>query len=187
MAARLLDEQLGEGGWNCGKENGSLRSSFATTINILEGLLAHERATVARPNRSRLAGIVRNTSSNEHCSGARVLGIVDPAWLWFSFPTRWRYDVLRTLEYFRAAGAPPGSRMGEAIDLVRSEQQPDGTWLLENTHPGKVHFALEEADKWPSRWNTLRAVRVLDRCEKPAPWNAKQPPDEREADGFPVR
>jgi hypothetical protein len=59
--------------------------------------------------------------------------------------------------------------MGEAIDLVRSKQQPDGTWLLENTHPGKVHFALEEGAKRPSRWNTLRAVRVLDRREKPAP------------------
>lgn len=87
--------------------------------------------------------------------------VADPAWLQFSFPTRWHYDVLRALEYFRAAGDPPDQRVDEAIQLLRSKQQPDGTWLLENTHPGKVHFALEDGDGRPSRWNTLRALRVL--------------------------
>ena len=82
-------------------------------------------------------------------------------WLEFSFPTRWHYDVLRALEYFRSAGGPPDPRLAEAIELLRSKQQPDGTWLLENTHPGQIHFELEDGDGRPSRWNTLRALRVL--------------------------
>jgi hypothetical protein len=84
--------------------------------------------------------------------------IVNPAWLQFSFPTYWHYDVLRALEYFRSVGGKPDARINEAIDLLRSKQQPDGTWLLENTHPGKVHFALEDGDDRPSGWNTLRAA-----------------------------
>jgi hypothetical protein len=83
------------------------------------------------------------------------------AWLQFSCRARWHYDVLRPLEYFRAAADPPDPRVDEPIDLLRSKQQPDGTWLLENTHPGAVHFALEDGDGRPSRWNTLRALRVL--------------------------
>jgi hypothetical protein len=93
--------------------------------------------------------------------------VVNPAWLQFSFPTRWHYDVLRALEHFRSAGDVPDPRMDEAIDLLRSKQQPDGAWLLENTHPGEVHFALEDGDRRPSRWNTLRALRVLRWCESP--------------------
>lgn len=92
--------------------------------------------------------------------------VVNPAWLQFSFPPRWHYDVLRALDYFRLAGDLPDTRMDEAIDLLRSKQQPDGAWLLENTHPGKVHFPIEEGDGRPSRWNTLRALRVLDWYEQ---------------------
>ena len=74
---------------------------------------------------------------------------------------RWFYDALRGLDYFRAAGGAPDPRLDEAVEVVRSKQQPDGSWLLENTHPGKVHFPLEDGDGQPSRWNTLRALRVL--------------------------
>jgi len=88
--------------------------------------------------------------------------VINPTWLQFSFPTRWHYDVLRALEYFRSVGNVPDPRMDEAIDVLRSKQQPDGTWLLENTHPGKVHFALEDGDSRPSRWNTVRALRFED-------------------------
>ena len=88
--------------------------------------------------------------------------VVDPAWLQFSFPPRWHYDVLRALDYFRSVGDPPDPRMDEAVALLRSKQQPDGTWLLENIHPGAVHFDLEDGDGHPSRWNTLRALRVID-------------------------
>jgi hypothetical protein len=163
VVARLVGEQLADGGWNCEVENGSVRSSFHTTIRVLEGLLAHERATggSAESIAARRRGeeyllerkLFRRKSTGE---------VVDPAWLQCAFPTRWHYDVLRALEYFRAAGDPPDSRVDEAIDVIRSKQQPDGTWILENTHPGAVHFALDDGDGRPSRWNTLRALRVLD-------------------------
>ncbi len=162
VVERLIGEQLEDGGWNCEAENGSVRSSFATTVNVLEGLLAHERATggssesVAARRRGEEylleRQLMRRKSTGE---------IVDPAWLQFSFPTRWHYDVLRALEYFRSVGDEPDPRTAEAIELLRSKRQRDGTWLLENTHPGKVHFALEDGDGRPSRWNTLRALRVL--------------------------
>ena len=128
VVARLLGEQLEDGGWNCEAENGSVRSSFATTINVLEGLLAHERATggSAESIAARRRGeeyllerkLFRRKSTGE---------VVNPAWLQFSFPTRWHYDVLRALEYFRSVGDAPDPRMDEAIDLLRSKQQPDGT------------------------------------------------------------
>jgi hypothetical protein len=167
VVARLLGEQLEDGGWNCEAENGSRRSSFATTINALEGLLAHERATggsaelIAARHRGEEylleRRLFRRKSTGE---------VVNPAWLQFSFPTRWQYDVLRALEYFRSVGDARDPRMDEAIYLVGSKQRPDGTWLLENTHPGKVHFALEDGDGQPSRWNTLRALRVLNWYEQ---------------------
>jgi len=162
VVARLLGEQLADGGWNCEAESGSVRSSFHTTIRVLEGLLAHERATggSAESVAARRRGeeyLLERKLFRRKSTGA----VIDPAWLQFSFPTRWHYDVLRALEYFRAAGDPPDPRVCEAMDLLRSKQQSDGTWLLENTHPGAVHFALEDGDGRPSRWNTLRALRVL--------------------------
>ena len=92
--------------------------------------------------------------------------MVNPSWLQFSFPVRWHYDVLRALEYFRTAGDVPDVRIDEAINLLRAKKQKEGTWLLENTHPGKVYFALEDGDNRPSRWNTLRAMRVLNWYDK---------------------
>jgi hypothetical protein len=162
IVARLLAEQLKDGGWNCEAEYGSVRSSFDTTINVLEGLLAHEQATggseesIAARRRGEAYLLERKLFRRKSTGD-----VVKPTWLQFSFPTRWHYDVLRALEYFRAAGAPPDQRLDEAIGVLRSSQQPDGTWLLMNTHPGKVHFALEDGDGRPSRWNTLRALRVL--------------------------
>jgi hypothetical protein len=88
--------------------------------------------------------------------------------LQFSFPARWHYDILRALDYFRSAGDVADPRVAEAIDVLRAKQRPDGTWLLENTHPGKIHFALEDGDGRPSRWNTLRALRVLSWYEQAA-------------------
>jgi hypothetical protein len=167
VVARLLGEQLDDGGWNCEAERGSVRSSFATTINVLEGLWAHERATGGSQE-----SIAARRRGEEYLLERKLMRrkstgeIVDPAWLQFSFPTRWQYDVLRALEYFRSVGSAPDTRIGEAIDLLRSKQQTDGTWLLENTHPGEVHFALEDGDNRPSRWNTLRALRVLDWYER---------------------
>ncbi len=170
VVARLLTEQLNDGGWNCEAENGSVRSSFHSTIRVLEGLLAHERATggsaesIAGRRRGEEYLLERNLFRRKS-TGA----VVDPAWLQFSFPTRWHYDVLRGLDYFRAAGNAPDPRLQEAIDLLRSKQQSDGTWLLENTHPGAVHFPLEDGDGRTSRWNTVRALRVL-RWHGPFNW-----------------
>lgn len=162
IVARLLGEQLEDGGWNCEAENGSVRSSFHTTLNVVEGLLAHERATggSAESTAARRRGeeyllerkLFRRKSTGE---------VVDPVWLQFSFPVHWHYDVLRALDYFRSTGDAPDPRLDEAIALVRSKQQADGTWLLDHVHSGAVHFDLEEAGR-PSRWNTLRAMRVLE-------------------------
>ncbi|GAA3169726.1 hypothetical protein GCM10010531_23530 [Blastococcus jejuensis] len=162
IVQRLLDDQLDDGGWNCWTEEGSTRSSFDSTINVLEGLLAHERAGGGSPQitAARRRGeeyLLERSLFRRRSTGDVVL----PGYLAFSFPPRWHYDVLRALDYFRDAGGAPDERMAEAVALVRDRQQPDGTWLLEDTHPGAVHFPLEDGDGRPSRWNTLRALRVL--------------------------
>jgi hypothetical protein len=162
VVARLVQEQLEDGGWNCEAENGSVRSSFHTTIRVLEGLLEHERAKGGSAE-----SIAARRRGEEYLLERRLFRrkstgeVVDPAYLQFSFPTRWHYDVLRGLEHFRTVGDPPDPRVNEAVGLLRSKRQPDGTWLLENTHPGAIHFMLDAGDGLPSRWNTLRALRVL--------------------------
>jgi hypothetical protein len=162
IISRLLGEQLDDGGWNCETENGSVRSSFATTLCVLDGLLEHERATGGSPAQAAARRRGEEYLLDRHLFRRLSTGeVADPDWLKFSFPTWWHYDVLRALDYFRVARVAPDPRMAEAIDLLRSKQQDDGTWLLENTHPGVVHFAMEDGDGRPSRWNTLRALRVL--------------------------
>ncbi|MBP1137890.1 hypothetical protein JOE31_004122 [Arthrobacter sp. PvP023] len=163
VVERLLREQLADGGWNCEAERGSVRSSFGTTINVLEGLLEYERATGGSPGSAAARqrgeeyllerGLLRRKTTGE---------LIDRDWLEFSYPTRWFYDALRGLDYFRAVGNRPDERVSEAVEVLRSKRQPDSTWLLENTHPGRIHFAMEDGDGRPSRWNTLRALRVLD-------------------------
>ena len=167
IVARLVGEQLEDGGWNCEAETApSARRSTPRSTSWKGCWRTSERPAARRgPIAARRRGeeyllerkLFRRKSTGE---------VAHPAWLEFSFPTRWHYDVLRGLEYFRAAGDPPDPRVDEAMELVRSKQQPDGTWLLENTHPGKVHFPLEDGDGRPSRWNTLRAMRVLRWCER---------------------
>jgi hypothetical protein len=162
IVQRLLDDQLDDGGWNCWTEEGSTRSSFDSTINVLEGLLAHERATggTSQTAEARQRGeeyLLERSLFRRKTTGAPV----KPEYLQFSFPPQWHYDVLRALDHFREAGSASDERLAEAVALVREKQQPDGTWLLENTHAGAVHFALEDGDGRPSRWNTLRALRVL--------------------------
>ena len=154
---------MADGGWNCAVEYGSQRSSFHTTICVLDGLREYERAGHGA------AEVVEARRGGEQYllerRLARRLGtgeLVDTDWVTFSFPPRWHYDVLRGLDYFRASGARPDQRQAEAISLVRSKRQSEGWWLLENTHPGSRHLDLEDGDGAPSRWNTLRALRVLD-------------------------
>ncbi|CAN5217858.1 hypothetical protein BH20ACT8_BH20ACT8_22130 [soil metagenome] len=160
---RLLGEQLSDGGWNCWAEHGATVSSFHTTICVLEGLLEYELATGGSPEMT-----AARLRAHEYLLERRLFRrlstgeVIDPAFTVFAFPTRWHFDVLRGLDYLRSAGAAPDERTAEAIELVRSKRDEDGRWLLENTHPGAVHFEMEEGDGRPSRWNTLRALRVLD-------------------------
>jgi hypothetical protein len=166
---RLLGEQLADGGWNCEAANGSTRSSFNTTICVLEALLEHERATGGSPEvtEARLRGqeyllerrLFRRRSTGEVIERDRKGGA---AWTRFAFPTWWRYDVLRGLEYLRRAGVTPDERMAEAIDLVASTGDGNGRWPLEVRHPGQTPIEVDEGVGRPSRWNTLRALRVLD-------------------------
>jgi hypothetical protein len=161
IVTRLLGEQLDDGGWNCEAENGSTRSSFHSTICVLEGLLEYERAAGTTPVRDARQVGQEYLLTRSLFRRASTGQVADPAWLQYSFPVQWHYDVLRGLDYFRSVGGTPDPRLSEAARQVRAKQQPDGRWLLENTHPGLVHFELEDGDGNPSRWNTLRALRVL--------------------------
>jgi hypothetical protein len=161
IVSRLLAGRLADGGWNCEAERGATVSSFNSTICVLEGLLEHERAGHGTDEtRAARAGgeeylLERSLFRRKSTGEVPVDG-----WLEFSFPTRWHYDVLRGLEYFRAADVRD-PRLEEAVALVRSKRQDDGRWLLENTHPGPSHLRYDDGDGRPSRWNTLRASRVL--------------------------
>ncbi|HET8617101.1 MAG TPA: squalene cyclase [Actinomycetales bacterium] len=161
VVTRLLGEQLEDGGWNCEAENGSTRSSFHTTICVLDGLLEYERAGGAVPVADSRRSAEEYLLTRHLFRRASTGEIADPAWLQFSFPPQWHYDVLHGLDYFRSSSGTPDPRLDEAVDRLRHKQQSDGSWLLENTHPGAMHFSLEGGDGRPSRWNTLRALRVL--------------------------
>jgi len=166
IAGRLAGERLDDGGWNCERINGSVRSSFATTINVLEGLLEYQRATGGTPH-SREArqsgeefllerGLFRRLSTGEPA---------DEQFLRFVHPNRWRYDVLRALDYFRSAaaltGAAPDPRLEEAVGHIRSRRLDDGTWPLDWSPAGRVWFDVNDGAGQPSRWVTLRSLRVL--------------------------
>jgi hypothetical protein len=171
IVAKLVGERLDDGGWNCERANGSVRSSFATTINVLEGLLEYERATGGTPG-SREA----RKSGEEYLlerSLFRRLSTGEPAdeqFLSFVHPSRWRYDVLRALDYFCSAAAltsaAPDARLAEAVEHVRSRRLADGSWPLDWKLPGRVWFEVDDGVGKPSRWVTLRAMRVLRWCER---------------------
>ncbi len=165
---RLLGEQLSDGGWNCEAENGSTRSSFNTTICVLEALLEHELCAGSSPavTEARLRGqeyllerrLFRRRSTGEVIEVDRKGGA---AWTRFAFPTWWHYDVLRGLDYLRSAGVAPDERVDEAIERVGSKRDGDGLWPLETRHSGSMPVEIDEGEGRPSRWNTLRALRVL--------------------------
>jgi hypothetical protein len=159
---RLLQDQLGDGGWNCWAEYGAKVSSFHTTICVLEGLVAWEQATGSSETaevRSRGEEYLLERRLFRSRSSGQV---IDPRFTMLSFPTWWYYDVLRGLDYFRKTGASLDSRCAEAVDLVASKRDGSGRWRLENLHQGPTHFRMEGPEGSPSRWNTLRAMRVLD-------------------------
>ena len=173
---RLLGEQLSDGGWNCEAANGSTRSSFNTTICVLEALLEHklrggsstevkearlrgqEYLLERRLFRRRSTGEVIDYDKADEPGGERG----HPAWTRFAFPTWWHYDVLRGLDYLRRAGVAPDERVAEAIELVASKRDEDGRWPLEVRYPGEMPVEIDEGEGKPSRWHTLRALRVLN-------------------------
>ncbi len=164
LVDRLLDEQLEDGGWNC-EAPPSQRSSFHSTICVLEGLLAYERArgaaTAVTDARARAHDyllerrMVRSLSSGD---------VIDRRWTRFGFPTTWRYDVLRGLDYLRSAGVAPGERAAEAAQMVAARRHQNGRWPLNVLHPDRITLDMEPGVGKASRWNTLRALRVLDWC-----------------------
>jgi len=160
---RLLQEQLPDGGWNCEPREESDRSSFDSTLCVLEGLLAYERVVPDAPREIAASrrvgeeyllerGLFRRRSTGE---------IVLPRYANLKFPPYWTYDVLRSLDYFRAAHDRPDPRVADAVDLVVSQRVDDGRWLAGAPWRGEVHFAVDAPEGEPSRWNTLRALRVL--------------------------
>ena len=159
---RLLGEQMDDGGWNCEQENGSTRGSFHTTIAVLEGLLEYQRRSGTTPEltEARSGGeeyllerrLFRRLSNGE---------VIEPSWTRFSFPTWWYYDVLRGLDHLRDAGVAPDERTDEAVGIVEENRGEGGRWPRQNIHRGEVHFEIDGAEGEPSRWNTLRALRVL--------------------------
>jgi hypothetical protein len=162
LVDRLLGEQLKDGGWNCEAERGSVRSSFHTTICVLEGLLEYEKA-----NGANAAVTNARARAHEYLLERRMFRrlstgkVIDPSWTRFCFPTTWHYDVLRGLDYLRGAGVECDERVAEAIGLVLKRQYQNGRWPLHKPHADPIHLDMEGGQGKPSRWNTLRALRVL--------------------------
>ena len=162
IAGHLLEQQMPDGGWNCQRSSGATHSSVHTTISALEGLRLYElnfgrdvRRVRAAQRRGREFLLVHRLFRS-HRTGE----VIKPEFTRFVFPPRWHYDILRALDYFQAVKAPRDPRLTEAIDIVRGSQGKDGRWPLRHAYRGKTYFELERVGG-PSRWNTLRALRVL--------------------------
>jgi hypothetical protein len=162
IAEHLLERQMPDGGWNCQRPYGASHASVHTTISVLEGLRLYERhrdrklrAMRAAQRRGREFLLVHRLFRSH-----RTGDVINPAFTRFSFPPRWHYDILRALDHFQAVNAPADRRLAEAIDIVRQGQREDGRWSLHHSYKGRTYFQLERLGA-PSRWNTLRALRVL--------------------------
>jgi len=160
LADQLLGEQLEDGGWNCEAPK-SRRSSFHTTICVLEGLLEYERvrksAAVTKARRRAEDYLLERSMFRSLRTGK----VIDKRWLSFSFPMFWHYDVLRGLDYLRSAGVKPDSRVRDAIEVVVERRHQNGRWPLNHLHPESIPLEMETGVGKASRWNTLRALRVL--------------------------
>lgn len=161
LAKQLLNEQLEDGGWNC-EAPASRRSSFHTTICVLEGLLEYERAG------SKSAAITRARKRGENYlldrqmfRSLRTGEVIDKRWLRFAFPAFWHYDVLRGLDYLRNAGIKADGRVRDAVQVVIERRHQNGRWPLNRIHPEFTPLQMETETGLASRWNTLRALRVL--------------------------
>jgi hypothetical protein len=163
LVDRLLSEQLADGGWNCEAERGSVRSSFHTTICVLEGMLAFEKAfgatSIVMESRKRGEEYLLERRLLRRLSNGEM---IEPAWTRLAFPTLWHYDVLRALDYLRTAGVPVDARTEEAVAAVRERRQSDGRWLLDVRHRDTLYPELSGTVGAANRWITLRTLRVLD-------------------------
>jgi len=169
LARRLVGEQLEDGGWNCDAPK-SPRASFHTTICVLEGLLEYERAVEAAPEVTAARRRGEEYLLERRLFRRRSTGeVANTEFLQLAFPPRYHYDVLRALDHFRAAGARPDPRMEDAVRLVESRRQADGRWLLERAYDEALDLPFGESAGEPSRWNTLRALRVLRWYERARP------------------
>ena len=163
----LLRQQLADGGWNCESiRSGSRHGSFHTSISVLDALLAYRSADGTVPVDAAMAAgrefFLEHALYRSHHSGQ----VVDEAFSRFPFPPQWHFDVLRGLEHFRSSGAARDPRLGDAVQVLRDTRRSDGRWPVHRQHPGRYWFKLEEPG--PSRWATLRALRVLDWWEADA-------------------
>ncbi|MBU0763294.1 MAG: hypothetical protein KJ607_00500 [Bacteroidetes bacterium] len=162
IAAHLLKQQMKDGGWNCQSYKGAIHSSFHTTISVLEGLWDYKKLTGisgGETGPARVAGmefLLKHRLFRSDKTGE----VVNPAMLRFSFPPRWKYDIMRCLDYAQDAGCKRDERFSDAMDILKKKQKKDGRWPLQGKHTGRVHFDMEAPGK-PSRWNTLRALRIL--------------------------
>jgi len=160
----LISLQMGDGGFNCRlNRGGAVHSSLHSTISVLEGL--HEYALNGyRYRLSELSKIEEEAREfilqHKLFRSDRTNEVIDKRMLMLSYPSRWRYDILRALDYFQSAGIGYDTRMQDALDVLFKKRRKDGTWPLQAKHPGQTHFDMEQPGK-PSRWNTLRALRVL--------------------------
>ena len=165
LAKQLLSEQLEDGGWNCEAPK-SRRSSFHSTICVLEGLLEYERAEHRSAIVTKSVTKARKRAENyllerSMFRSLRTGEVINKRWLRFSFPTFWHYDVLRGLDYLRNAGIKPDSRVSEAIEIVIERRHQNGRWPLNRIHPEYVPLKMETDVGLASHWNTMRALRVL--------------------------
>jgi len=162
LAEHLLEREMPDGGWNCQRWQGATHASVHTTISVLEGLRHYElhrgrsRREVREAQHRGREFLLVHRMFRSHRTGE----VIKPEFTRFSFPPRWHYDILRGLDYFQAVDAPRDERLEDAIEIVRERRRPDGRWLLQNRYRGKTYFKLERIGA-SSRWNTLRALRVL--------------------------
>jgi len=161
----LLDQQMPDGGWNCRLRDGATHASMNTTILALEGLLLYERHRARRAKRLRALRTAQARGrefllAHRLFRSHRTGQVIKRDFLRLAFPPQWHFDVLRGLDHFQAAGASRDERLADAVQVLRDKRRPDGRWTLEHRYRAKVWFHIETIRR-PSRWNTLRALRVL--------------------------
>lgn len=161
----LIHEHMGDGGFNCysNRRDNVAHSSMHSTLSVLEGISEYEHngysyrlKELNEIKQSAVEFLLIHNLFRSHRSGE----LMDKKMLMLSYPSRWRYDILRALDYFQLAGIAYDNRMDDVIEILLKKRRPDRTWPLQARHPGETHFEMEEISK-PSRWNTLRALRVL--------------------------